>query len=107
MSKALSTPPLPAARGGIRAACAEAKATADMVELNPRIERAYNGRVRSTLRVQVPPESRRVSWAEITETRHSSHFEIISKICEAVQNGCVKSKDEASRMRDQLLAAWD
>ena len=103
LSKALSTPPLPATRGGIRAACAEAKAAADLVELVPRIERAYNGRVRSTLRVRVPPETRWASWAEITEKRHSSHFEMISKICEAVRNGCVKSKDEAIRMRDQLL----
>ena len=104
--KALETPPLPSPRGGIRAACdsESRKAAAKQDDVVARVESAYKGNVRSTLRVKAHGE--RASWAELTEKRHDCHFAIISKICEAVKNGQVKSRDEAIRMRDHLVACW-
>ena len=111
VAKALTTPPLPAGRGSIRAAAAsdgDAKgcASGDKNDLVPKIERAYSGRVRSTLRVYIGAEGRRESWAEVTLVRHPCHFEIISEISKAVASGRVTSKEGATHMRDGLLASW-
>lgn len=107
-ASALSTPPLPALRGQIRAVCAgKAGAANECTQsgISAGVERAYTGNVRSTLRVRLPGQKGRVSWAEVTAKTHKKHFEIISRVAAAVKDGRIQSKDEAVVMKDGLLAS--
>ena len=100
-------PALPCGRGEIKQLCEQKRRSSnDEIEecaLNPRIERALHGNIRTTLRVT--EGGRRVSWAEVTRKRHAKHHKIICEIRDAVLKGTVTSKAEAIALKERLLSS--
>ena len=101
-----TTPPPPAKRGAIRAACKQNEMRSVPLAttgLHAKIERALKpaARVRTTLRVD--DGSKRSSWAEVTERQSHDHYSIIKEIQTAIVAGQVTTKEEAVAMKQRLL----
>ena len=102
---ALNTPPAPAARGGIKAACrGEATEEDSSGEHKAFVEQARTGIVRSTVRVLTKGESKKTLWAEVRETQSPNHHAMMRKIAQAVNEGRVACKEDALAMKDKLLS---
>eukprot|EP00974_Lingulodinium_polyedra_P062377 6022633-Lingulodinium_polyedra.AAC.1 len=97
---------VPAERGGIKKACLTnaASAEASSSGFKATVMRALTGNVRSTLRVSTPSDPARRAWAEVRHVQSARHFEIVSAICTAVNRGQVTTKDQAQKLKEELLA---
>eukprot|EP00973_Karenia_brevis_P042534 5888718-Karenia_brevis.AAC.1 len=99
--KALSSPPLPCERGGIKKASARTSATE--TDVKSYIERALKGCIRTTLRVKTPDDMIKRMWVEVKQSDHREHYEIICKVHQAICNGKICTKEEAIKMKMALL----
>ena len=105
--EALTTPPLPSARGAIRRTC---KAASDSDA--PRhstgttrafLERALKGSIRSTCRVRIGAAKSKQSWAEVTFKQDACHNDIIKAIVDAINKGEVTTREAAQTMLRELM----
>ena len=108
LDKALDTPPLPARRGEIKAKCAQAAGSESSIPqgaavVRAFVEQAHKGNIRSAERVRTPDNPSKVSWAEVTLKQSADYQGIIRKIADAINMGHVKTKDEATRMKEALI----
>eukprot|EP00974_Lingulodinium_polyedra_P078576 7609101-Lingulodinium_polyedra.AAC.3 len=96
--------PLPCKRGAIRKQCQEVQEKAlPKTDLVAFVETAYKGRSRTTMRVRVPGQSSKASWAEVTAKQHAKHKDIICKIAAEVNAGRIVSRQQALALKDRLL----
>ena len=111
--KAMNTPPPPGIRGGIRSACEHAAGacagplgSTSHDGVRAYVERSLKRNVRTTLRVKSPDDDIKRMWAEVRETTHNCHFEIVNELARRVGSGEIKSRDDAVRVQDELLSSW-
>ena len=110
---ALRSPAPPAARGGIRAACAEAASSSSTPGafegsggVRACIERSLKSKVRTTLRVTTSEDRVKRSWAEVRESTRAKHFGIFREIANQIAAGNIKKRDGALEMPARLVDTW-
>ena len=106
----------PAKRGAIKAAakenlmkltrCSHGSDGSDVAAVKTAIGRAHKGNVRSYLQVQSHGDDRKRLWCEVTSRASNSHFEIITKVRDAVVNGTVRDAVSAKQMSKTLVESF-
>lgn len=67
------------------------------------VERSLKTNPRTTLRVKTEENGKRHMWAEIRESVHKNHYDIICKMKDMIERGLIKSRDEAMSVQAELL----
>ena len=87
---ALHAEPLPCKRGAIRDICAETRGKHTIAtQSRPQafLERALTQNIRSTVRVQIPDQKKKESWAEVAQKMHKDHERFAKLIMDNINKG--------------------